>query len=127
MDTAMSLAPADATINAIDKAVKDMMDKFGVTPASTEASTVTKAIQGVTEDTARRLEGLINSIRETGVNNLTNIKSLVQSNQMIQAYSAESLGTLRNIDITTTKHLSAFSELISAGHVKGGNGLKVFA
>jgi hypothetical protein len=97
----------------------------GLAGSAATEGTVAGAIKGVTEDTARRLEGLINSIRETGVIHLGNTKKIVESNQAIQAYSAESLSVLRNIDLTTKDQLKEFRSVMTNVSSLGGSALKV--
>ena len=94
--------------------------------AATTSSGISKGIQALTEDTGRRLEGLINSIRETSVMNMGNTKQLVESSQMIQGYAAQSLGHLRNIDATTAAQLTLFNEIMTSTNGTGGKGIKVY-
>lgn len=89
-------------------------------------TSISKGIQALTEDTGRRLEGLINSIRETSVMSMGNTKQLVESSQMIQGYAAQSLGHLRNIDMTTSEQLKLLNSVVFSGHSKGGAGIKTF-
>lgn len=110
----------------IDSAnIKSITDKY-TSQSPADVSGLSKAIQGVTEDTARRLEGLINSIRETSVINMGNTKQLVESSQAIQGYAAQSLGHLRNIDATTAAQLTLFNEVMASASGTGGKGLKVY-
>jgi tape measure domain-containing protein len=111
----------------IDSAnIKSITDKY-INDADdpTAQSSVTKSIQGVTEDTARRLEGLINAMREVGVINMGNTQKLVESAQMANAYASQSLGVLRNIDTTTAAQLKLFNELVGAAGSSGKSGLRV--
>jgi tape measure domain-containing protein len=99
---------------------------FPVFTGTKDSRTTVSEIKGVTEDTARRLEGLMNSIRETGVLNLGNAMSLVESNRAIQAYSAQSLSMLVSIDMTTKDQLKDFrSVMATATGTLGGSALKV--
>lgn len=93
---------------------------------TTTSSGISKGIQALTEDTGRRLEGLINSIRESSVINVGNTKQLVESSQMIQGYAAQSLGHLRNIDATTAAQLTLFNEIMTSASGTGGKGIKVY-
>jgi tape measure domain-containing protein len=106
-----------------DKYITDKEDEN----ASSSSQSIPKSIQELTEDTGRRLEGLINAIRETGVINMGNVAKLVESAQMTNSYASQSLGVLRNIDTTTAAQLTLFNSLVKAGHPQGGVGLKVFA
>jgi hypothetical protein len=94
-------------------------------PTDTSAS-LSKGIQALTEDTGRRLEGLINSIRETSVISMGRTRELVESSQMIQGYAAQSLGHLRNIDMTTAAQLTLFNEIMTSTAGVGGKGMKVY-
>jgi hypothetical protein len=132
MDVFETIKPElDSAATMTQKLIQDIREaskkySYPVFGATEDMKTTTQTIQGVTEDTARRLEGLINAIRETGVLNLNNIKSIVESNSAIRAYSAESLGVLRNIDLNTTEYLRTFKDLVVSGHSRGSTGLKVF-
>jgi hypothetical protein len=97
---------------------------FDWTGKSSESG-ISKGIQSVTEDTARRLEGLINSIRETTVHNLGNTDALVRSNELIQAYSGQSLAKLTNIDNNIAAQLALFNSLVGASGTTGLGGLRV--
>lgn len=111
-------------LEALDRrAAESGMDWRGTTDTS---AGISKGIQALTEDTGRRLEGLINSIRETSVMNMGNTKQLVESSQMIQGYAAQSLGHLRNIDMTTSEQLKLLNSVVFSGHSKGGAGIKTF-
>lgn len=90
------------------------------------ANGISKSIQALTEDTGRRLEGLINSIRETGVINMGNVTKLVEQAQIQNNYASESLGVLRNIDKTTASQLTLFNEIMTSASGVGGKGMKVY-
>jgi len=108
-------------------AAAEAMKQVGIDLSSTTTSSgISKGIQALTEDTGRRLEGLINSIRESGVINIGNTKQLVESSQMIQGYAAQSLGHLRNIDATTAAQLTLFNEIMTSASGTGGKGIKVY-
>lgn len=108
-------------------AAAEAMKQVGIDLSSaTTSSGISKGIQALTEDTGRRLEGLINSIRESGVINIGNTKQLVESSQMIQGYAAQSLGHLRNIDATTAAQLTLFNEIMTSASGTGGKGIKVY-
>lgn len=97
----------------------------GLAGSAATEGTVAGAIKGVTEDTARRLEGLINSIRETQVGGLGYTKKLVESNQMIQGYASQSLTMLTSIDLTTKDQLKEFRSVMTNVSALGGSALKV--
>ena len=101
------------------------MPSINVKDAASSDKSLTKSIQGVTQDEARILEGLMNAIRETGVINMGNTAKLVESSQAIQAYAAQSLGHLRNIDMTTASQLTLFNKLLSPSGTSNLNGLRV--
>jgi hypothetical protein len=111
-------------------AASDAMKLVGIDLSSgtSSSASLSKGIQALTEDTGRRLEGMLNSIRETGVINmgsLAKVQALVESSQAIQAYSAQSLGHLRNIDMTTAAQLTLFNELVGVAGTSGKSGLRV--
>ena len=138
MDTATKIlavfeankADLDAAAIKTQKFVQDLREaskrtSFPVFGDKLTDDTTANGIRGVTEDTARRLEGLINSIRQTQVINLGNTKSLVESNQQIQAYSAQSLAVLVNIEANTAKQLTAFVDVTTTASNTAGRALKV--
>lgn len=100
----------------------------GLQPFKQDTATtgISKAIQGVTEDTARRLEGLINSIRETSVINMGDTKKIVESNAMIQGYAAQSLSELRQVNTNLATQIGIFNEWTASASGTGGKGLKVY-
>jgi len=132
MLTSDEIAGLRESWNAIierQKANRDAVYAISGLPSVASESTgtsISKGIQALTEDTGRRLEGLINSIRESGVINIGNTKQLVESSQMIQGYAAQSLGHLRNIDMTTSEQLKLLNSVVFNGHSKGGAGIKTF-
>lgn len=103
-----------------DKYIKD------TTGADSSSSGISKSIQALTEDTGRRLEGMLNTIRETGVINMGNTKALVESSQAIQAYAAQQLSHLRNIDISTAAQLAILNDVLTTAAGTGGKGLGVY-
>ena len=101
-------------------------------------------IKGIQEDTARRLEGLLNAVREISVANTGYLSELVrvsqdygfqstgyltrlaESNEAIQGYAGQSLTHLVNIDSNTKGQLDILTNLLVASGSQGGKGLKVY-
>lgn len=114
-----------------------LMDALGIKPSgSVELSGLQQGIQGVTEATAQALESILNSmryylatqqadvrtIRDTLIARLgtatASVTDSTGNSQMITLLE-EQTGYLRTLS-------NNFSDVIKAGHSKGGKGLKVF-
>jgi len=117
------------TIIERQKANRDAVYAISGLPSVASESTgtsISKGIQALTEDTGRRLEGLINSIRESGVINIGNTKQLVESSQMIQGYAAQSLSELRMVNTNLSTQIGIFNEWTTSTNGTGGKGIKVY-
>lgn len=110
----------DAVKESTEKqnAVNKFLEDYGIDLGTVTEEGIRSEIQAIQEPTARRLEGLINTIRETGVNNNTVLNRLAQSNEMIQGYAGQSLTHLVNIDTNTKAQLDLLTSLV----VKGNQG-----
>ena len=117
------VAPA---IAAASEAMKQVGIDLTTGAASSSAAGISKGIQALTEDTGRRLEGLINSIRESGVINMGNTKQLVESSQMIQGYAAQSLSELRMVNTNLATQIGIFNDWSTTTNGTGGKGIKVY-
>jgi len=102
------------------------LDAAGIPKTVESSSGISKGIQALTEDTGRRLEGLINSIRESSVINIGNTKQLVESSQMIQGYAAQSLGELRMVNTNLATQIGIFNDWTTTTNGTGGKGIKVY-
>ena len=109
-----------------DAAKLSGFDIFNKDTADQSVNAMRGEIKSVTEDTARRLEGLLNTVRETTVNNGKSMLSIAQSNEMIQAYAAQSVLHLGNIDRSTAGQLKILTEVIASASGTGGTGFKVY-
>jgi len=135
----------DAYLNSLEgeKILKDMAKRLGITDGSTPDG-IRGEIKAITEDTARRLEGLLNAVREISVANTGYLSELVrvsqdygfqstgyltrlaESNEAIQGYAGQSLTHLVNIDSNTKGQLDILTNLLVASGSQGGKGLKVY-
>jgi tape measure domain-containing protein len=118
------LAGAD-TAMWLEKFNEDLRRKIGL-PINGTSSTggIRGEIQAIQEPTARQIEGLLNTIRETVVNNNSLLNRTAQSSETIQAYAAQNLAHLVNIDANTKGQLDLLTSLVKAG--ASGTGLKVY-
>ena len=114
------LVISTSALKVIEKqnAVNKFLEDYGIDLGTATEEGIRSEIQTIQEPTARRLEGLINTIRETGVNNNTVLNRLAQSNEMIQGYAGQSLTHLVNIDTNTKAQLDLLTSLV----VKGNQG-----
>jgi hypothetical protein len=135
----------DAYLNSLEgeKILRDMAERLGITDGSTPDG-IRGEIKAITEDTARRLEGLLNAVREISVANTGYLSELVrvsqdygfqstgyltrlaESNEAIQGYAGQSLTHLVNIDSNTKGQLDILTNLLVASGSQGGKGLKVY-
>ena len=115
-------------IGAIEEAREDAakrgFDLFGTDGG--ELGALAKGIQGVTEDTARRLEALLNSIREVTIGDSSKMSEIVEAigNQSIIA--SQSIAHLQNIDNNVLAFKTAFDSVLTNAQNTGGTGIKVY-
>lgn len=117
-----SVKEATANQNEVNKFLKD----YGINIDDASSASISKGIQALTEDTGRRLEGLINSIRESGVINIGNTKQLVESSQMIQGYAAQNLAELKMVNTNLATQIGIFNDWTTTTNGTGGKGIKVY-
>lgn len=128
------------TLKAFDEAMKAIADTLGFdfgagADAESNLSALQQDIQGVTEQTAKALEALLNSIRffvAKQTEDIAAIRALLSGSQAIDVSASdnpmvtilrEQAGYLKNmLSIMTDMWNQAFAP----GHPKGGRGLKVF-
>lgn len=106
--------------------LEDFYKKIGLDADSAERGGIRGEIKGIQEDTARRLEGLLNSVREISVHNNGYLRRLADSNEMIQGSARQSLTHLSNIDGNTKGQLDLLTSLLVSSGTQGAKGLKVY-
>jgi hypothetical protein len=114
-------------IKAIDEAKKDAESRgFDLFGGTEELGSLAKGIQGVTEDTARRLEAIINSIREVNIGDSSKMDSIISimNNQSITA--SQSIAHLQSIDNNVLAFKTAFESVMTNTASAGGTGIGVY-
>ena len=121
------LANLDSSMQSV---IAPLLEAFGMTYGSdTEKSdSLKEAISGVTEEQANVLVSILGSIRQdvsmqTAL--IANINTILESGGM--GGSSLMLAELQAINTKFDTLISMLSSVVSAGHPKGGNALKVFA
>ena len=126
---AESLKQAWKTLQGeLDSKLQAMTDVMGVTDdirGTPELGTLTKGIQGVTEDTAEIIASYLNAMRFMLGEQSSNIKSITDNYGNIEAPNTM-LGQLKMIADNTRAINDLLGSVTKAGHREGGYGIKVF-
>lgn len=128
-------------VNAMPELRKELMDLYGgwaemiealspelkdLVQGSAAGEGAAKTIKGITEDTAQLLASLINAIRQdVSVNRATleRIATLIGASSSNASLIQANVALIQS-DVRAIK--TAFLGMISGGHPKGGDGLRVF-
>lgn len=114
-------------INAIDEAKKDAESRgFDLFGGTEELGSLAKGIQGVNEDTARRLEALLNSIREVSIGDSGKMTEIVSSINNQSVIASQSIAHLQTISNNTMGIKSALESVLTNAQSTGGTGIKVY-
>lgn len=109
---------------AQEEAAKYGLDIFG--DQTDELGALAKGIEGVTEDTARRLEAMLNSIREISIVDSSKMSEIVSGINIQSAIATQSIAHLQSIDNNVLAFRSAFESVLTNAQNTGGTGLKVY-
>ena len=120
----------DALEPVTEAALKAFNIRFGTGISSSSSSTLSSNIKSVTEDTANRLAGMINSIRQDSAVNrisLSTIRDIMQSyaggNIEANSYLQKMDANIRQNTLNTTAILSAIQDVTTNG--ANGKALKM--
>lgn len=118
----------EQTVPLLNDALKEIAEQYHIAFGDVDSSLsgLQRGIQGVTEETAQVLESLLNSVRYYTADSNMQLKNIYMMLSGSESIPNPMLTELR----LQTEQIRAINRLIrnvtASGHIKGGDGLKVF-
>jgi hypothetical protein len=96
-------------------------DFFGM---DKDLSALTKGIQGLSEDTGRRLEALFNSNREINIQDSAKLNIIIENMGASNRINSQILGTLQTMNNNLVGYIKTFNSIVKQG--SDGSGIRTY-